>query len=153
MTVQAFIDLIQRHEQSFYNFVHKVHSKGEGLFDSLIRWIELFLTLVREGMGPPISLEFLLPASEKDRADILSEVDAMATYHYKTKVVYEDKLRRRFGRAQAGRSRCCRLKTCRTRRRRRRSASTRASSCRSRASSRSTASTSRTHGACLRICD
>ncbi|KAL1661975.1 hypothetical protein GGF50DRAFT_104645 [Schizophyllum commune] len=104
MTVQAFIDLIQRHEQSFYNFVHKVHSKGEGLFDSLIRWIELFLTLVREGMGPPISLEFLLPASEKDRADILSEVDAMATYHYKTKVVYEDKLRRRFGRAQAGRS-------------------------------------------------
>uniref|UniRef100_D8PNW8 PX domain-containing protein n=1 Tax=Schizophyllum commune (strain H4-8 / FGSC 9210) TaxID=578458 RepID=D8PNW8_SCHCM len=103
-TVQAFIDLIQRHEQSFYNFVHKVHSKGEGLFDSLIRWIELFLTLVREGMGPPISLEFLLPASEKDRVDILSEVDAMAAYHYKTKVVYEDKLRRRFGRAQAGRS-------------------------------------------------
>ncbi|KAL1747217.1 hypothetical protein HDZ31DRAFT_80584 [Schizophyllum fasciatum] len=82
---------LTRHEQSFYNFVHKVHSKGEGLFDSLIRWIELFLTL------------FLLPQSKQDRAEILSEVDAMATYHYKTKVVYEDKLRRRFGRAQAGR--------------------------------------------------
>lgn len=100
LTVQAFIDLIQRHEQAFYSFVHKVHSKGEGLFDSLIRWIELFLTLVREGLGPPISLEFLLPHSGQERADVLAEVDAVATYHYKTKVVYEDKLRRRFGRAQ-----------------------------------------------------
>ncbi|KAJ4478105.1 hypothetical protein J3R30DRAFT_2860798 [Lentinula aciculospora] len=57
-TVQAFVDLIQRHEQSFYSFVHKVHSKGEGLFDSLMRWIELFLTFMREGLGQPISLEF-----------------------------------------------------------------------------------------------
>ncbi|TFK43508.1 hypothetical protein BDQ12DRAFT_182861 [Crucibulum laeve] len=100
-TVQTFIDLIQRHEQSFYNFVHKVHSKGEGLFDSLMRWIELFLTVVREGLGEPISLEFLLPHTGKERIDILAEVDKVALYHYKLKVLYEDKLRRRFGKAQA----------------------------------------------------
>ncbi|KAJ3508861.1 hypothetical protein NLJ89_g5523 [Agrocybe chaxingu] len=99
-TVQAFIDLVQRHEQSFYNFVHKVHSKGEGLFDSLMHWIELFLTVVREGVGDPVSLEFLLPHSGKERADIIAEVDQVALYHYKLKVLYEDKLRRRFGRAQ-----------------------------------------------------
>ncbi|KAF9009065.1 hypothetical protein BDQ17DRAFT_1539434 [Cyathus striatus] len=100
LTVQAFIDLIQRHEQSFYHFVHKVHSKGEGLFDSLMHWIELFLTVIREGLGDPISLEALLPHTGKERSDILQEVDKVALYHYKMKVMYEDKLRRRFGRAQ-----------------------------------------------------
>ncbi|KAJ7682778.1 hypothetical protein DFH06DRAFT_304506 [Mycena polygramma] len=99
-TVQSFIDLIERHEQSFYNFVHKVHSKGEGLFDSLMRWIELFLTVVREGLGDPISLEFLLPHTGQERQDILTEVDKVAAYHYKLKVLYEDKLRRRFGKVQ-----------------------------------------------------
>lgn len=100
-TVQAFIDLIQRHEQSFYSFVHKVHSKGEGLFDSLMRWIELFLTFVREGLGQPLSLEFLLPHKGSERAEILAEVDKVALYHYKLKLLYEDKIRRRFGRTQA----------------------------------------------------
>ncbi|KAI0352942.1 hypothetical protein OH77DRAFT_1558589 [Trametes cingulata] len=99
-TVQIFIDLIQRHEQSFYSFVHKVHSKGEGLFTSLMRWIELFLTLMREGLGEPISLEFLLPHTGADRENILREVDEVALYHYKLKVAYEAKLRRRFGRTQ-----------------------------------------------------
>ncbi|ESK96008.1 px domain-containing protein [Moniliophthora roreri MCA 2997] len=99
-TVQIFIELIQRHEQSFYNFVHKVHSKGEGLFDNLMKWIELFLTVMREGIGKPISLEFLLPHKGKERADILAEVDKVALYHYKLKILYEDKLRRRFGRSQ-----------------------------------------------------
>ncbi|KAL0579700.1 hypothetical protein V5O48_002330 [Marasmius crinis-equi] len=99
-TVQTFIDLIKRHEQSFYNFVHKVHSKGEGLFDSLMRWIELFLTVVREGISAPVSLEFLLPHKGKERVDILAEVDKVALYHYKLKVLYEDKIRRRFGRSQ-----------------------------------------------------
>ncbi|KAF7971109.1 hypothetical protein HWV62_22036 [Athelia sp. TMB] len=101
-TVQTFIDLIQRHEQAFYNFVHKVHSKGEGLFDRLMRWVELFLTVVREGLGKPISLEFLLPHTGQARKDIIAEVDAVALYHYKLKVVYEDKLRRRFGKVQTG---------------------------------------------------
>jgi len=101
--VQAFINLIQRHEQSFYNFVHKVHSKGEGLFDSLMRWIELFLTIIREGLGQPLSLEFLLPHTGKDREDIMMEVDKVALYHYKLKVMYEDKLRRRFGKVQQNR--------------------------------------------------
>ncbi|KIY49231.1 hypothetical protein FISHEDRAFT_29912, partial [Fistulina hepatica ATCC 64428] len=99
-TVQAFVSLIERHEQPFYTFVHKVHSKGQGLFDSLIRWIELFLTLVREGLGRPISLEFLLPHTGRERSDVLREVDLVAQYHYKLKLVYEDKLRKRFGKAK-----------------------------------------------------
>ncbi|KAF9821175.1 hypothetical protein IEO21_00783 [Rhodonia placenta] len=99
-TVQIFIDLIKRHEQAFYSFVHKVHSKGEGLFSNLMQWIELFLTLMRDGLGDRISLEFLLPHTGKEREDILREVDEIALYHYKLKVTYEDRVRRRFGRTQ-----------------------------------------------------
>uniref|UniRef100_A0A5K1JUL8 Protein kinase Ukc1p n=1 Tax=Ganoderma boninense TaxID=34458 RepID=A0A5K1JUL8_9APHY len=99
-TVQIFIDLVQRHEQAFYSFVHKVHSKGEGLFTDLMRWIERFLTLMREGVGEQLSLEFLLPHTGDDRENIMHEVDSIALYHYKLKVAYEAKLRRRFGRTQ-----------------------------------------------------
>lgn len=95
-----FINLVQRHEQSFYYFVYKVHAKGNGLFDNLTHWIELFITVLREGLGEPISLEFLLPHTGQERQEILEEVDKVALYHYKLKVLHEDKVRRRFGRAQ-----------------------------------------------------
>lgn len=98
--VQTFIDLVQRHEQAFYSFVHKVHTKGEGLFDNLMRWIQLFLTVVREGLGHPISLEFLLPHTGEERANVMKEIDEVALYHYKLKLAHEDKLRRRFGKTQ-----------------------------------------------------
>ena len=99
--VQIFVDLVQRHEQAFYSFVHKVHSKGEDLFEGLMHWIELFLTLTREGLGHPISLEFILPHAGEDRESIMKEIDEVALYHYKLKVAYEEKVRRRFGRAMA----------------------------------------------------
>ncbi|EPT03805.1 hypothetical protein FOMPIDRAFT_1035376 [Fomitopsis schrenkii] len=99
-TVQIYVDLIQRHEQAFYSFVHKVHSKGEGLFTNLMRWIERFITLMRDGLGERISLEFILPHTGSEREAIMSEVDAIALYHYKLKVAYEDRVRKRFGRMQ-----------------------------------------------------
>ncbi|CAE6439596.1 hypothetical protein ACGC1H_000805 [Rhizoctonia solani] len=99
-TVQAFIDLVARHEQAFYAFVHKVHSKGEGLFDSLMKWIELFIGLMREGLGNPLSLEFILPhAGGEERAQLVREIDSVALYHYKLKLAHEDKIRKRFGRS------------------------------------------------------
>ena len=95
-TVQTFIDLVQRHEQSFYTFVHNVHSKGKGLFDSLMSWLELFLNYARSGLPSPIDLEFILPHSEEERRKVLAEVDSVATYHYRLKVAHEEKIRRRF---------------------------------------------------------
>ena len=100
VTVQTFIDLVARHEQAFYSFVHKVHANGKGLFESLMRWIELFLTVVREGLGSPVSLEFLLPHGGRERMNIMNEIDEVARYHYKLKVSHEERLRRRFRRAQ-----------------------------------------------------
>ncbi|WVQ85631.1 hypothetical protein IAT38_007797 [Cryptococcus sp. DSM 104549] len=95
-TVQTFIDLVQRHEQSFYTFVHNVHSKGQGLFDSLMSWLELFLNYARSGLPQPLDLEIILPGGEAERKVIMREVDAVATYHYRLKVAHEEKIRRRF---------------------------------------------------------
>ncbi|EIW72857.1 hypothetical protein TREMEDRAFT_20784, partial [Tremella mesenterica DSM 1558] len=99
-TVQTFIDLVQRHEQSFYTFVHNVHSKGQGLFDSLMSWIELFLNYARDGLPQPIDLEIILPHGGDTRRVIMDEVDAVAQYHYKLKIAHEEKVRRRFQRSE-----------------------------------------------------
>lgn len=95
-TVQTFIDLVQRHEQAFYTFVHNVHSKGQGLFESLMGWIELFLSYARDGLPQPLDLEILLPHGGPERAAIMKEVDSVAQYHYKLKVAHEEKIRKRF---------------------------------------------------------
>ncbi|WVO13112.1 hypothetical protein L204_100723 [Cryptococcus depauperatus] len=95
-TVQTFIDLVQRHEQSFYTFVHNVHSKGQGLFDSLMSWLEIFLNYARTGLTQSIDLEFILPYSKQERERIFTEIDAVAMYHYKLKVAHEERIRRRF---------------------------------------------------------
>jgi len=96
-SVSAFLELVERHQQAFYSFVHKVHTKGEALFNGLMKWIELFLTFIREGFKQPISLEFILPHSGEERAKMISEIDAITLYHYKQKIAYEEKLQRRFG--------------------------------------------------------
>ncbi|CAO1623871.1 unnamed protein product [Sympodiomycopsis kandeliae] len=123
-TVQVFIDLVARHEARFYNFVHQVHSKGAGLFDGLMHWIELFLNFVRsgdptdssshqnsssrtptssqgqqqqpqsKGLGA-IDLEICMPAGGTDRAVALAEIDALVVYAYQIKMLRELKLRRR----------------------------------------------------------
>ncbi|KAF3762488.1 hypothetical protein M406DRAFT_107914 [Cryphonectria parasitica EP155] len=48
-TVQAFIDLCQRHEHNFYKFVHEVHVHDNGLFTQLMEWIEDILEFLRKG--------------------------------------------------------------------------------------------------------
>ncbi|KAH6998354.1 hypothetical protein BKA56DRAFT_626819 [Ilyonectria sp. MPI-CAGE-AT-0026] len=48
-TVQAFIDLCQRHEHNFYKFVHEVHTHDNGLFTQLMGWTEGILEFLRKG--------------------------------------------------------------------------------------------------------
>ncbi|KAI6119325.1 hypothetical protein EDD16DRAFT_1581548 [Pisolithus croceorrhizus] len=75
-TVQAFVDLVSRHEQAFYTFVHKVHSK----------------------VGTDTEVE---KAAYRISAAILEEVDQVVRYHYALKVVHEERVRRQFWRSEA----------------------------------------------------
>ncbi|GAA5841301.1 hypothetical protein JCM11251_001619 [Rhodosporidiobolus azoricus] len=94
-TVQIFVDLVARHENRFYHFVHQVHSKGEGLFDNLMSWIELFINFVRDGLPSPVSLDFLLPVGGKEREEVLAEVDALVEYHRKLKAAHHERMKKR----------------------------------------------------------
>lgn len=101
-TVTVFMDLVQRHEGAFYHFVHSVHSKGEDLFDGLMRWIELFLNFIREGLNPEgITLDFLLPQGESERGAIMQEIDAVIDYHRALKIAHHERLRRRLIKGEA----------------------------------------------------
>jgi hypothetical protein len=91
-TVQTFVDLVGRHEASFYHFVYQVHSKGSGVFDELMHWIELFINLVREGFPHPVALEFLLPHAGKEREEVMKEIDAVVEYHRKLKVAHHQRM-------------------------------------------------------------
>jgi hypothetical protein len=98
--VQTFVDLVSRHEARFYHFVHQVHSKGEGLFDNLMKWIELFINFVRSGLPSPVSLDFLLPVVPSERAELFVEVDAIIEYHRKLKAAHHERMRRRMIRGE-----------------------------------------------------
>ncbi|GAA5978325.1 hypothetical protein JCM11641_004657 [Rhodosporidiobolus odoratus] len=99
-TVQIFVDLVARHEARFYHFVHQVHSKGEGLFDNLMSWIELFINFVRDGLPSPVSLDFLLPVGGKEREEVLAEVDDLVEYHRKLKAAHHERMKKRMVKGQ-----------------------------------------------------
>ncbi|SCV73630.1 BQ2448_6060 [Microbotryum intermedium] len=94
-TVQIFVDLVGRHEARFYHFVHQVHRKGEGLFHNLMKYIELFINFVRDGLPQAISLETLLPAGGQERQAMMAEVDSIVAYHHQLKKAHHDRLRKR----------------------------------------------------------
>ena len=101
-TVTLFMDLVQRHEQQFYHFVHSVHSKGEDLFDGLMHWIELFLNFIREGLNPDgVTLDFLLPHAGQEREDVMKEIDSLIDYHRTLKIAHHERLRRRLMKGEA----------------------------------------------------
>lgn len=106
-TVQNFVDLVARHEARFYSFVHQVHSKGSGLFDGLMHWIELFINFIRgpdvggistgkqrRGIGE-IDLEVCLPAGGEERLKALLEIDAVVVHAYRLKMIRDLKTRRK----------------------------------------------------------
>jgi hypothetical protein len=98
--VQTFVDLVGRHEGSFYNFVHQVHSKGQGVFDDLMKWIEHVINFVRDGLPDPMSLEFVLPHAGPERARTMAEIDAVVEYHRKLKEAHHERMRRRMVRGE-----------------------------------------------------
>lgn len=95
-TVQMFCDLCARHEQAFYTFVHRVHTKGQDLFDALLKWIERFINLVRDGLPvEPFSLEVLLPHAGKERQEVIAEIDSLVDYHRQLKLTAHRRMRRK----------------------------------------------------------
>lgn len=95
--VHIFVDLVSRHQNQFYSFVHNVHSKGDQLFDSFGEWIEGFFDFFRDGIDADkkMDFEFILPLGNKEREEIMDEADKLVEYNYQKKLQHEERMMRR----------------------------------------------------------
>lgn len=60
-----------------------------------MKWIELFINFVRDGLPSPVSLDYLLPVGGQERKDVIAEVDSIVEYHRKLKQAHHERMRRR----------------------------------------------------------
>ncbi|KAL4918817.1 hypothetical protein BDW62DRAFT_210213 [Aspergillus aurantiobrunneus] len=99
-TVQAFIDLCERHQGSLYKFIHEVHLHDNGLFGSLMSWIENILDFLRNGpSGGKLDMNALFSGA-KDVGQInqdlaREEVDKLIKWHEDRKQWHLNKTRQK----------------------------------------------------------
>ncbi|KAJ5594060.1 uncharacterized protein N7459_000268 [Penicillium hispanicum] len=99
-TVQAFIDLCARHEDNFYKFIHEVHLHDNGLFQSLMSWIEEILDFLRKGpQGGKLDMNALFQgaagAGQIDKDVALAEINALIKWHEDRKRWHLNKTRQK----------------------------------------------------------
>ena len=99
-TVQSFIDLCQRHEDNFYNFVHEVHVHDNGLFTQLMGWLEGILDFLRKGpKGGKLDMNALFQGAvdmgQIDKTKAIAEIDALVKWQEERKKWHQDKTRQK----------------------------------------------------------
>ncbi|KAI1118946.1 hypothetical protein F5Y14DRAFT_438412 [Nemania sp. NC0429] len=99
-TVQAFIDLCQRHEHNFYKFVHEVHTHDNGLFTQLMGWIEGILEFLRNGpAGGAVDINALfegaVASGQLDKAKAIEEINQLIAWQEARKKWHHDKTRQK----------------------------------------------------------
>ncbi len=99
-TVQAFIDLCQRHEHNFYKFVHEVHTHDNGLFTQLMGWIEGILEFLRKGpTAGKLDINALFAGAvsvqQLDKEKAISEINSLIAWQEARKKWHSDKTRQK----------------------------------------------------------
>jgi hypothetical protein len=99
-TVQAFIDLCQRHEHNFYKFVHEVHTHDNGLFTQLMGWIEGILEFLRQGpAGGALDVNALfeggVSAGILDKEKAIEEINQLISWQEARKKWHHGKTRQK----------------------------------------------------------
>ncbi|KAI1437974.1 PX-domain-containing protein [Xylaria sp. CBS 124048] len=99
-TVQAFIDLCQRHEHNFYKFIHEVHTHDNGLFTQLIEWIEGILEFLRNGpVGGALDINALFAGAVAsgllDKTKAIDEINQLIAWQEARKKWHHDKTRQK----------------------------------------------------------
>ncbi|KAL9098320.1 MAG: hypothetical protein Q9163_006003 [Psora crenata] len=99
-TVQAFIDLCQRHQENFYKFVHEVHIHDNGLFTALMGWLEGILEFLRHGAkGGKLDMNALFQGAVDmgriNKAAAIAEIDALIKWQEERKKWHQAKTRQK----------------------------------------------------------
>ncbi|PGG96316.1 tRNA (guanine37-N1)-methyltransferase [Blastomyces parvus] len=107
-TVQAFIDLCDRHQHNFYKFVHEVHLHDNGLFDALMGWLEDILHFLRHGprSGGTLDMNALfrgaVAVGQIDAKAAMKEIDSLVKWHADRKKWHHDKTRQKMAAEGSG---------------------------------------------------
>jgi hypothetical protein len=106
-TVQSFIDLCQRHEHNFYKFVHEVHLHDNGLFTSLMGWLEGILDFLRKGpKGGKLDMNALFQGAvdvhQIDKEKAVREINDLVSWQEARKKWHHDKTRQKMAAEGAG---------------------------------------------------
>lgn len=106
-TVQAFIDLCQRHEHNFYNFVHEVHTHDNGLFTQLMGWIENILEFLRQGpKAGKLDINALfagaISVGQLDKEKAIAEINSLISWQEARKKWHQDKTRQKMAATGGG---------------------------------------------------
>lgn len=99
-TVQSFIDLCARHQDNFYKFVHEVHIHDNGLFTSLMSWLELILEFLRHGpRGGKLDMNALFQGavdmSQINKNAAMAEINSLIHWQEERKKWHSDKTRQK----------------------------------------------------------
>lgn len=99
-TVQSFIDLCERHQDNFYKFIHEVHLHDNGLFGSLMSWIEGILEFLRNGpQGGKLDMNALIHGAidvgQVDKVKALQEINSLIQWHEDRKRWHMNKTRQK----------------------------------------------------------
>jgi hypothetical protein len=99
-TIQLFIDLVQRHEQHFYDFVHNVHSQeASRVFDELVQYLDKLFTFVAHGIPGKLDIYHCVEkagiSSKQELQSLEQEIDAICDYRYKQKMYHFERQRRK----------------------------------------------------------
>lgn len=99
-TVQSFIDLCARHQHNLYKFIHEVHIHDNGLFGSLMSWIEDILQFLRQGpRGGKLDMNAIfqgaVSSGQADRDVCIKEIDELIAWQEARKKWHQDKTRQK----------------------------------------------------------
>ncbi|EPX70854.1 uncharacterized protein SOCG_04104 [Schizosaccharomyces octosporus yFS286] len=84
--VEHYIDLVKRHEDAFYDFVHRVYLHDSGLFSSLMEWIESIISFLHYGSAYPIDMDSIITGLSPEEIDLLSqELKELVEWNHKKK--------------------------------------------------------------------
>ncbi|KAI8997035.1 hypothetical protein BDB01DRAFT_845727 [Pilobolus umbonatus] len=98
-SAQTFIDLVQRHEGQFYQFVHNVHSKDESkIFDNLLSYVDDIFSFVANGIPDRIDMDAVVAETglgPNDYPLLKEEIGSLCDYHLQRKQRHMDRRRQK----------------------------------------------------------
>lgn len=108
-TAQPFVELVQRHEQQFYTFVHNVHANDTShLFDELLQYMDKVFSLFAHGSNTAerIDLAQVTVAAGVDSPEkqvlLKKDIEALCAYHWRRKTQHMKRRRQKLVLGGAG---------------------------------------------------